>query len=131
MVAIPAWLGAASRVLRRGSLYLMPPIRFHIPVNIHAGGAKQFIKLGERVIRPDEIHSICPLYEYKWLIPDSDWSSPDINAEQYIQLSQEYGEPERRIFGGELILREGDVISLDRKQYWKIQGYLIQTGVEI
>jgi hypothetical protein len=131
MVAIPAWLGAASRVLRRGSFYLMPPIRISMPVNINAGSSRQFIKVGERVIHPGQIHALRPLYEYKWSVPNSDWSSPDINADQYRLMTKQFGEPEVRIFGGELVVNDGEVIQLDRRQYWKVQGYLIQSGIEI
>jgi hypothetical protein len=131
MFAIPAWLGAASRILRRGSIYFLPPIRFNIPVNIHSGEARRVFKIGNSIIHLEEIDSIIPIYEYQWDIPDSDWTTADITDEQYYLMTEKYGDPETRVFAGDLILKDGEVIHLDRKQYWKMQGVLLQIGTEI
>jgi hypothetical protein len=131
MIAIPAWVGAASRILRRGSIYFLPPIRFNIPVNVHAGGSQQVLKIGNRVLRPDDLYEIVPEHEYKWPIPNSDWATCDITEEQRREMTERFGEPELRICGADLVLRDGQIIWVDRKQYWKLQGHLLQIGTEI
>ena len=132
MVTWPAWIGTATRFLRRGSFYLLPPIRINMPVNIHAGSQNErLLNIANRIIRPDDMYELRPINEWKWDIPKSDWSSPDVSDEEFKQMCKRFGQPKQRIFGCELILRSGEILWLDRKQYWKLKGFLLQIGVDI
>lgn len=130
MIALPAFLGVASRFLRRGSIYFLPPIRFNMPVNVNNSHTQQLMKVGSRVFTPEEIRDIHVEYEFKW--PGLDfWVSHDEQEEKFSEITAEKGQPIKRVFGAHLTLKDSEVLWLDARKYWKLQGVIMQIGIEI
>ena len=132
MVGVPGFLMGATRFLGRGGIYLLPPIRFNMPVNVNNNqDRKQLFKVGSRVFNPERIVQVSVFQEYKWPGLET-WTTytPD-DDEQIERMNEKHGPPEKRIFGANIILDDGEVIWLDRRKYWKFYGVLMQIGTEI
>jgi hypothetical protein len=131
MAVFPTIVSGLSRFWRRGAFFLFPPIRFNMPIHFINNGssANRLLTLGDRVIKLEEIHQLSPHYEQQW-DKDIGWVVVD-DDQMWNALTKEFGEPIHRVRAGTLILESGEKIVLDQRQYWKIKGVLMQSGVEV